>query len=98
LRRKLKTWPAPAPGGAVESLRRQIKVAELQSERIELAWLEHHAAAWNGTSGIGTADAVMLNLGTILVLTAGKARLASASTPLGIIAAAARRPSSLSSG
>lgn len=94
LRRKLKTWPGPAPGGAVELLRRQIKAAELQSERIELAWLEHHAAAWNSTSGIGTADAVMLNLGTILALTAGKARLASALPYLGIISAAARRPSS----
>ena len=98
LRRKLKIWPAPALGGAVTSLRGQIKAAELHSERLELAWLEHYAAAWNGTSGIGTADAVMRNLGTILALTAGNARLASASRHLGIISGAACRPSSLQPG
>lgn len=47
LRRRLKSGPAPAPREATESLRTQIKSAELHAEQIEQAalagWLDRHA-------------------------------------------------------
>jgi uncharacterized protein (TIGR02444 family) len=40
VRRRLKTGPFPAPSDATETLRNNIKAAELNSEKIELALLE----------------------------------------------------------
>src|SRR5262249_36532135 len=39
LRRRMRTGPDPAPSAASESLRRQIKAAEIGAEQIELAAL-----------------------------------------------------------
>ena len=41
-RRRLKTGPAPAPDEGTEALRRRIKTAELEAERIEQAALSAH--------------------------------------------------------
>jgi uncharacterized protein (TIGR02444 family) len=98
LRQKLKAGPVPAPGAVSTVLRNEIKAAELHSERIELALLEHHAESWNGNVGTDATDAVLLNLQSILALTAEQALLASAAYHLGVIAEAAHRRSGLQSG
>ena len=49
VRTRLKSGPDPAPSAATESLRDQVKRAELDAEQIELAalfaWLEQHKTA-----------------------------------------------------
>lgn len=40
IRRRMKTGPHPAPNDETEALRAKVKAAELQSEQLELRWLE----------------------------------------------------------
>jgi uncharacterized protein (TIGR02444 family) len=80
VRVRLKSVPSPAPSAA-ESLRAQVKVMELASERIELNLLEANASAWlqapaseiTNTPGTDPAGA---NLRTILPAAAGDPVLA----------------------
>jgi uncharacterized protein (TIGR02444 family) len=65
MRQRLKTGPSPAPIAISGALRRKIKTLELQSERIELAWLEYHTSTW-WSDGIASAEIAESNLQIIL--------------------------------
>jgi len=60
VRRQLKSGPPPAPDTATESLRAQVKAAELEAERVQQSLLQHlPAQRWTGGT---VADLLRTNL------------------------------------
>jgi uncharacterized protein (TIGR02444 family) len=76
VRRRLKSGPLPAPTMATESLRAQVKAAELEAERMQQSLLQHLPAERR------TGDAVADLLRTNLSLLPGGEVLAAVTIPL----------------
>ena len=62
VRRRLKTGPLPAPGGAAEALRDRLKGLELEAERLEQEVLAAHPAAVRADAPAAEAASANLRL------------------------------------
>jgi uncharacterized protein (TIGR02444 family) len=87
IRQRLKSGPHPAPSPATETLRNAIKKVELESERLELACLEAHAAGWASAASAASADAAG-NLAAMFAAMTARAIDANASRCLATMARA----------
>lgn len=102
IRTRLITGPAPAPHADTDGLRDTVKKAELDSERLQIAWLQRQSAHWSAQppaqsptrsptrshNDIVSGDANML---IMFVAMAGRPPDAAAAADLSRIAAAAVR-------
>lgn len=90
VRRRLKSGPEPAPNSDSDTLRKFVKAAELQSEHIELAWLEALAPGFTSTADTDALGGAARNLRTILLLTSATAPGSDSSPQVDVILGALR--------